>query len=212
MDRRESYSMQQIGVVLDRKRLFTVAVIDELWEHSKGDETFKWPEEQETHRSIKEVFIEPVEESHLASEHMKQHFKPRERYTRTGVHYKYYKDEGLGEWYNPNTVISENGRGVSITAGGNSRWVEFQDIDGTTQWRRLSGAESGRAVGLQNEELNVFQHLSDAEIHTAVGNGVCIEQGQALGRTINELWDAEWFYNRIKEKTDEQDVFCLSNG
>ena len=104
-----------------------------------------------------------------------------------------------------NTVISEDGRGVSITAGGNSRWVEFQDIDGATQWRRLSGAESGRAVGLQNEELNVFQHLSDAEIHTAVGNGVCIEQGQALGHTISKLWDADWFYNRINERTNKQD-------
>ena len=79
---------------------------------------------------------------------MKQHFKPRERYTRTGVHYKFYKDEGLGEWYNPNTVIGEDGRVVTITAGGNSRWVEFEDIDGVTQWRRLDGAESGRSVGL----------------------------------------------------------------
>jgi site-specific DNA-cytosine methylase len=88
-----------LGGVLDRKRLFTVAVIDELWEHSKGDETFKWPEQVETKRSIKEIFREPVRSDHLAPEHMKQHFKPRERYTKTGVHYKFYKDEGLGEWY-----------------------------------------------------------------------------------------------------------------
>jgi site-specific DNA-cytosine methylase len=40
-----------LGGVLDRKRLFTVAVIDEMWEHSKGDEMFKWPEERETQRS-----------------------------------------------------------------------------------------------------------------------------------------------------------------
>ena len=84
-------------------------------------------------------------------------------------------------------MIGKDGRGVSITARGNSRWVELQDIDGVTQWRRLSGAESGRAVGLQNEELAVFQHLSDAEIHTAVGNVVCIEQGQAIGHTISQL-------------------------
>ena len=64
------------------------------------------------------------------SEHTKRHFKLRERYTRTGVHYKFYKDEGLGEWYNPNTVIGEDGRGVSIAAGGNYRWVEFKDTDG----------------------------------------------------------------------------------
>ena len=148
----------------------------------------------------------------MATERMKQHFKLRERYTKTGVHHKYYKDESLGEWYNPNTVISEDGRGVSITAGGNSRWVKFRDIDGVTQWRRLSGAESGRAVGLQVEELDVFQHLSDAEIHTTVGNGVCIEHGQALGHTISKLWDADRFYNRISEKANKQDVFCLQNG
>ena len=201
-----------LGGVLDRKRLFTVAIIDELWEHSNGKEIFKWPEEQETQKSIKEVFREPIREDHLATEHMKQHFEPRERYTKTGVHYKYYKDEGLGEWYNPNTVIGEDGRGVSITAGGNSRWVEFRDIDGATQWRRLSGHESGRAVGLKEWELDVFQHLSDAEIHTAVGNGVCIEQGQALGHTISKFWDANWFYNRAKEKSKKQDAFCLQAG
>ena len=86
----------------------------------------------------------------------------------------------LSEWYNPNTVIGEDGRGVSITAGGNSRWVEFKDIDGEIQWRRLNGAESGRSVGLTEGELEIFQRLPDAEIHTAVGNGVHIEQGQAL--------------------------------
>ena len=136
----------------------------------------------------------------------------REKGTQRQAHYKYYKDEGLGEWYNPNTVIGEDGRGVSITAGGNSRWVEFRDIDGATQWRRLSGHESGRAVGLKTWELDGFQHLSDAEIHTAVGNGVCIEQGQALGHTISKLWDANWFYNRIKGKPNKQDAFCLRNG
>ena len=86
-----------IGGALDRKRVFTVAVIVEMWAHSKGDETFKWHEESETKRSINEVLREPVRSDHLASEHMKRHFKPRERYTRTGAHYKFYKDEGLDE-------------------------------------------------------------------------------------------------------------------
>ena len=127
-----------LGSVLDRKRLFAIAVLDELWTHVDGDKTFKWPEEFETQRSIKEVFREPVSSNHLASEHMKLHFKSRERYTKTGVHYKFYKDEGLGEWYNPNTVIGKDGRGVSTTAGGISRLVEFKDIDGKIQWRRLN--------------------------------------------------------------------------
>ena len=74
-----------LGGVLDKKRLFTIAIIDELWEHSNGKETFKWPEEQETQRSIKGMFREPIREDHLATEHMKQHFEPRERYTKTGT-------------------------------------------------------------------------------------------------------------------------------
>ena len=49
--------------------------------------------------------------------------------TRTGVQYKYTKGTGIGEWYNPNTVISEEGKGLSITAMGNSRWIEFTDVD-----------------------------------------------------------------------------------
>ena len=67
-------------------------------------------------------------------------------------------------------------------------------------------------MGLTEAELNIFQHLSDAEINTAVGNGVCIEQGQAMGHTISKLWDADWFYDRLDKKTDKQDVFCLHNG
>ena len=93
--------------------------------------------------------------------------------------------------------------------------MEFKDIDGEVQWRRLNAAESGRAVGLKEGELEIFQHLSDAEIYTAVGNGVCIEQGRALGHTISKLWDADWFQSRLDTKTTKQtkqDVFCLQAG
>ena len=56
------------------------------------------------------------------------------------------------------------------------------------------------------------QHLSDSGIHTAVGNGVYFEQGQALVHAISKFWDADWFYDRINKKIDKQDVFCLRNG
>ena len=57
-----------------------------------------------------------------------------------------------------------------------------------------------------------FSIFSDAEIHTAVRNGVCIEQGQALGHTISKLWDANWFHNRSKEKPNKRGAFCLWHG
>ena len=76
------------------------------------------------------------------------------------------KGEGLGDWFNPNTVISEDGKGVSITAMGNSRWIQFTDVDGVKQWRRLSGVETAKAFGIREEELAQFQHLTDNEIQS----------------------------------------------
>ena len=41
----------------------------------------------------------------------------------------------------------------------------------------MSGVETARAFGMEEEDLRIFQHLSDPEIHAAVGNGVCVEKG-----------------------------------
>ena len=50
---------------------------------------------------------------------------------------------------------------------GNSRWVEFTDVDGEKRWRRLSGVETARAFGMKETGLDRFQHLNDQEIHAA---------------------------------------------
>ena len=39
-------------------------------------------------------------------------------------------DEGLGEWYNPNTVISVDGRGVSIATGVDIGSRRVKQLDG----------------------------------------------------------------------------------
>ncbi len=191
------------GSVLDRKRLFTLAVVNDLWSHSTTKTPFNWPEKKVTGRCLKEIFREPVRQDHLASEHMKNYFRPKEQVTKSGVQYKYTKDKGLGDWYNPNQVISEKGKGVSITAAGNSRWIEFTDIDGEKQWRRLDAIETAQAMGLSQGELREFQGLNEHEIHTAVGNGVCVEQGKAMGKAIKMFWDAKWFHNRTLNKKNE---------
>ena len=187
------------GGVLDRKRLFTLAIREDLWKHSNADKWFAWPERKQIKRSIKEIFREPVNPQNVATEHMKHGFRSNEKTSINGVQYKYCRDDGLGDWYNPNTVIGEEGRGASITAAGNSRWISFIDIDGAEQWRRLSGVETGKAMGLEGEAMIEFQHLSDPEIHSATGNGVCVEQGEAMGHLINKFWDEDWFYKENNE-------------
>ena len=72
---------------------------------------------------------------------------------------------------------------------GNSRWIEFTDVDGEKRWRRLSGVETTRAFGMEEAGLDRFRHLNDQEIHAAVGNGVCIEMGEAMGRVVQQFWD-----------------------
>ena len=201
------------GSVLDRSRLFTLAVRKELYDKSMKNKEFKWPEDKAKNtRSIGDIFREPVEPSHLASAHVMEGFKRKEWETRTGVQYKLSKGQGIGEWYNANTVIGEKGKGLSITAMGNSRWVEFVDIDGKTQWRRLSGVETARAFGIKENELRKFQHLNDQEIHAAVGNGVCIEMGEAMGKVVEQFWDPEWFQVQCTEKAKGEDIFCLEGG
>ena len=60
-------------------------------------------------------------------------------------------------------------------------------MDGVKQWRRLSGVETAKAFGIREEELSQFQHLTDNEIHAAVGNGVCIEMGEAMGQILRSF-------------------------
>jgi hypothetical protein len=139
-------------------------------------------------------------------------FRDKKWRTCTGVQYVYTKGTGIGEWYNPNTVISEEGKGLSITAMGNSRWIEFTDVDGEKRWRRLSGVETARAFGMEEAELDRFQHLNDQRINAAVGNGVCIEMGVAMGRVVQQFWDPEWFQALCKTKVKKSDVFCLRGG
>ena len=200
------------GSVLDRTRLFTIAVKQELWDSKQASTWFIWPKKENNQRCIKDIFREPVERHRLAKEHTKRDFEERSRTTETGVQYLKTKDEGLGDWSNPNTVISEHGKGVSITAMGNSRWIQFTDVDGVQQWRRLSGVETAKAFGMQEKELSQFQHLTDNEIHAAVGNGVCIEMGEAMGEILRKFWNPDWFHSHLAERETCGDVCCLEGG
>ena len=200
------------GSVLDRTRLFTIAVKQELWDSKQASTWFRWPKKENNQRRLKDIFREPVEQHRLAKEHTKRDFEERSRTTETGVQYLKSKDEGLGDWFNPNTVISEQGKGVSITAMGNSRWIQFTDVDGVQQWRRLSGVETAKAFGMQENELSQFQHLTDNEIHAAVGNGVCIEMGEAMGEILRKFWDPDWFHSHLAKRETCGDVCCLERG
>ena len=192
------------GSVLDRSRLFTLAVTKELYDKSMKNKEFKWPQDKAANtRKIGDIFREPVDPSHIASKHVMEGFHDKKWCARTGVQYVYSNGVGIGEWYNPNTVISEEGKGLSITAMGNSRWIEFTDVDGEKMWRRLSGVETARAFGMQESELSRFQHLNDQEIHAAVDNGVCIEMGEAMGEVVQQFWDPEWFQEQCAKKAEE---------
>ena len=202
------------GSVLDRSRLFTLAVIKELYDRSTRNKKFNWPKDKVANtRKLRDIFREPVDPSHIAPKHVMEGFHDKKWRTRTGVQYIYTKGTGgIGEWYNPNTVISEEGKGLSITAMGNSRWIEFTDVDGEKRWRRLSGVETARAFGMKETELDRFQRLNDQEIHAAVGNGVCIEMGEAMGEVVQQFWDPKWFQDQCKRKAKEGDVFCVQKG
>ena len=56
---------------------------------------------------------------------------------------------------------------------------------------------------MEEADLDRFQHLNDQEIHAAVDNG------EALGRVVQQFWDPEWFRALCKTKAEEGDVFCL---
>ena len=111
------------GSVLDRSRLFTLAVTKELYDRSTKDKEFKWPKDKvDNTRKLRDIFREPVDPSHIAPKHVMEGFHDKKWRTRTGVQYKYTKGTGIGEWYNPNTVISGDGSGFNggLEEGGGS--------------------------------------------------------------------------------------------
>jgi hypothetical protein len=70
-----------------------------------------------------------------------------------------------------------------------------------------------KAFGIREAELSQFQHLTNNEIHAAVGNGVCIEMGQAMGQILRKFWDPDWFYSQLKKREKiQKDVCCLEGG
>jgi hypothetical protein len=57
---------------------------------------------------------------------------------------------------------------------GNSRWIEFTDVDGEKRWRRLSGVETARAFGMEETEL--------AELHKSADPvWICLKPSGACG-------------------------------
>ena len=66
------------GSVLDRSRLFTLAVTKELYDKSTKNKEFEWPKDKAKNtRKIRDIFREPVDPSHIAPEHVMKGFRDK---------------------------------------------------------------------------------------------------------------------------------------
>ena len=68
------------GSVLDRSRLFTLAVTKELYDRSTRNKEFKWPKDKVANtRKLRDIFREPVDPSHIAPKHVMEGFHDKKR-------------------------------------------------------------------------------------------------------------------------------------
>ena len=81
-----------------------------------------------------------------------------------------------------------------------------------TTMTKIEWSGNGEGFWDAREELLQFQHLTDNEIHAAVGNGVCIEMGEAMGEILRKFWDPDWFHKHLAKRETFGDVCCLEGG
>ena len=61
--------------MIDRSRLFTLAVTMELYDRSTKNKEFEWPKDKVANtRKIGDICREPLEPSHIAPEHVMEGF------------------------------------------------------------------------------------------------------------------------------------------
>ena len=101
-------------------------------------------------------------------------------------------------------VLNAQCKAASITAAGNSRWFT---TPGSREWRRLTRYESAQVMGLPRTELRtLFDGVAEADVSMAVGNGVAVEVGAAIGRSISKLWDPDWFRCNATKGTGQDQI------
>ena len=186
------------GSVIDRDRLITIAVTEELWQ-LRGDKVIFPQERPIASRNAASVFRE-LQEEYVAQDYHKEGFNRSENMSRKGAR-RLWSHMGKGEPYAPSACYDANNKAPSPTARGNSRWFEWEDKDGNRLWRRWSPWEMCNAQGI---ELDVVQGMSREEIYNVAGNAVPLEMAQAIGEIVKELWDPGWFTNNKRQRNNIQ--------
>ena len=187
-----------VGGVVDRERLITIAIRNEIWDESK----FQWPTLRvKSTRTIREILDKQPEERYVCREDNSIRFdradKPFEpgrawvKWFKKDVHHKL-----MGEWNDPHKIYSIDGPMPSPTAFGNTRWFEYEGPNKECWRRRLSPREVARAMGV---EARLITHFGERSAYRLVGNAVAIEVGQAIGETINRMIDRELVRNRTEQ-------------
>ena len=184
------------GSPIDRDRLITIAVRQELWDVRSSEVRF--PKERPIKsRNVESVFRE-IREEYVAKEHHKEDFRESQRMSEKGALRLYHdRVNGKGEPWAPTACYSAKYKAPSPTARGNTRWFEWEDRDGNVHWRRWSPEELCDAQGI---EQSVVQGMSPEEKYNVAGNAVPIEMAQAIGEIVQGLWDPEWFIEDKKSR------------
>ena len=194
-----------VGGVVDRERLITVAVREEIWDESK----FQWPDlEMKSKRTVRSILDKQPEEKYLCREDNSIRFERAERPPEPGRAWiKWFKKgvhrSAMGEWTDPHKIYSIDGPMPSPTAYGNTRWFEYEGPN-QEQWRRrLSPTEVARALGV---ETRLITNFGERSAYRLVGNAVAIEVGQAIGGSINKLIDRDLALTRMERWLQEYEM------
>ena len=196
------------GGVMDRERLITIAIRNDLWK--KQGHLFEWPKEQaENNKKIEDIFIEPVQHKYIATEEIKEGFMQKLKATKGGTQILATKGNSLGDWFSPDILISGRGKAASVTAMGNTRWIQSTDVDGKEMWRRLSPSEVAKAMGIPEKRLELFSGVSEEQMYNMLGNGVPLEIGRVIGSVARQMWDPTWFKNEMQKRANKIDVYAI---
>jgi site-specific DNA-cytosine methylase/exonuclease III len=177
-----------LGGAVDRIRLITIAVRNDVWEIC--GKTFQWP-----------VYEGPATR---ASDHLSPH--PLPEYIGKGPNVELFNPvdfpsrcdkpdlkwikkgcpiDSLGSWDNPDKIYSPSKPIPACSALGNTRWVEWVNPDSESIGRRrIAPLEEASMFGI---DKSLLTGLGSGEQYRLIGNAVPVAIGAQIGRCIRQL-------------------------
>jgi site-specific DNA-cytosine methylase/exonuclease III len=194
------------GGVVDRRRLFTIAVVPEVWEQ-RGAE-FKWPTPSGGARMAQEILSPTPAPQYVRCTDNGEQFVRVQKVAEPGRARQAWQrrntsNETMGAWDDPNKIYATDGPIPSPTARGNTRWFEYTGPNREEWRRRLSPMEVCKAMGMDPRQVH---GLGERSVYRLCGNAVPRELAECMGNCLRQLVIPELARARAQSWVDKYEV------